>query len=208
MFKNGILINLGHPPDAPLIIVTTVQAMWLSPLTHTIHGVTAHVKSKIKVSEQWVAQFQMNLLRLNIFLSLCWTKFTSWFFSLVTYPDDGIMWICDRIMSPVLTLSLKSLALSPQRGSLSSSFWRYIYFILFICIVHNARVSSTCGCQKGYWITCNWSYRWMWATTWMLGVEPRSSAKAWTVLLTEPTLQSSMPFLWTMVVITKMPSRL
>jgi hypothetical protein len=41
-----------------------------------------------------------------------------------------------------------------------------------------------------------------------LGTEPTSSAKILNVLTTEPTLQSSVPFLWTVVVITKIPSRL
>lgn len=170
MFKNGILINLGHPPDAPLIIVTTMHAMWLSPLTHTIHGVTAHGKAKIKVSEQWVAQFQMNLFRLNIFLSLCWANAQHgshhgffFFFSLVTYPDDGIMCIRDGIMCPVLTLILKTFALSPHKGSMSSSFWRYIDFIFlfvfcttYVCLVlvdvrEATRVMDECEPPRGFW---------------------------------------------------------
>lgn len=31
MFKNGILINLEHSPDAPLIILTTLKTMWFQP---------------------------------------------------------------------------------------------------------------------------------------------------------------------------------
>ena len=32
MFKDGILINLEHPPDAPLIILTTLKTMWFQPI--------------------------------------------------------------------------------------------------------------------------------------------------------------------------------
>lgn len=38
-----------------------------------------------------------------------------------------------------------------------------------------------------HWIPCNWSYRQLWATVWLLGTEPRSSSRAanalnrWTV---------------------------
>jgi hypothetical protein len=35
----------------------------------------------------------------------------------------------------------------------------------------------------------NWSYRQVWAAMWMLGMEPKSSGRAASALIAEPTLQ-------------------
>lgn len=54
MFKNGILINLKLPPDAPLILLTTFKAMWFQPTdpysTRCEHTCESRNQSMRKVS--------------------------------------------------------------------------------------------------------------------------------------------------------------
>lgn len=35
----------------------------------------------------------------------------------------------------------------------------------------------------------NWSHKWLWASSWGLGIKPRSSARATSAITTEPSLQ-------------------
>lgn len=56
-------------------------------------------------------------------------------------------------------------------------------------------VHTPCACpmpvetRRGHRIIRNWSFRWLWATSWVLGPEPASSGRAANALTTELSLQ-------------------
>jgi hypothetical protein len=70
----------------------------------------------------------------------------------------------------------------PQRLVILILFLRIWVFCLHICM------HTVCVClvlteaRQGYQISCNWSYRQVWAAMWLLGIEPKSSRKAGSAL--------------------------
>jgi hypothetical protein len=77
-------------------------------------------------------------------------------------------------------------------GFLRSLFFNFLRFT--VCVwVFSLRVSKYIKCVwhlQGPWSLWNSSYKWLWATQWVLGTEPGSSTKATMLLNTEPSPQT------------------
>lgn len=50
--------------------------------------------------------------------------------------------------------------------------------------------------RSGHQISWNWRWRWLWAVTWLLGTNPRSSARATSAFTSRASLQPCAPLLF------------
>lgn len=75
-------------------------------------------------------------------------------------------------------------------------------FCLHICLHHLRAVPKKI--RGRHQILSNWSYRRLWAATWILGIEPGPLEEQPVHLSTEPSLQllNTVPFLWTFISLT------
>ena len=67
----------------------------------------------------------------------------------------------------------------------------FIFYIrkCFACL-HTLCMPALCReARRGAWMPWNWSSRWLWATMWVLGIEPESPGRAIMLETTEPSFQ-------------------
>lgn len=97
----------------------------------------------------------------------------------------GWGWYLPQSLPPYFLLTLKIL------------FYVYGSFAyMYMCAPRVCLVPVEAG--RGHWIPWSWSYRCLWGITWVLGSEPRSSARATSPLITGPSLQPpNKVFCWT-----------